>query len=40
LLESLDVLSANYIHTKAVFTGQTPAQIIGTLVQKEIAQTV
>jgi hypothetical protein len=40
LLESLDALSANYIHTKAVSTGQTPAEIIGALVRKEISQTV
>jgi hypothetical protein len=39
LLESLDPLSANYIHTKAAATGQTPAQIIGALVRKEISQT-
>jgi hypothetical protein len=39
LLESLDALSANYIHAKAVSTGQTPAQIIGVLVRKEISRT-
>jgi hypothetical protein len=31
LLESLDALSANYIHAKAEATGQTPAQVIGAL---------
>jgi hypothetical protein len=40
LLESLDPLSANYIHTKAAATGQTPARIIGALVRKEISRTV
>jgi hypothetical protein len=39
LLESLDALSASYIHAKAAATGQTPAQIIGALVRKEISQT-
>jgi hypothetical protein len=33
LLESLDSLSANYIHAKAEATGQTPAQVIGALVR-------
>jgi hypothetical protein len=39
LLESLDPLSAGYIHTKAAATGQTPAEVIGALVRKEISQT-
>jgi hypothetical protein len=37
LLESLDALSANYIHAKAEATGQTPAQVIGALVREKIA---
>jgi hypothetical protein len=37
LLESLDALSANYIHAKAKATGQTPAQVIGALVREKIA---
>jgi hypothetical protein len=37
LLESLDALSANYIHAKAASTGQTPAQIIGALVREKVA---
>jgi hypothetical protein len=37
LLENLDALSANYIHTKAEATGQTPAQVIGALVREKIA---
>jgi hypothetical protein len=32
---SLDELSANYIHAKAAATGQTPAQVIGTLVREK-----
>ncbi|MDR1247883.1 MAG: hypothetical protein LBK63_01145 [Treponema sp.] len=40
LLESLDALSANYIHTRAVSTGQTPAEVIGALALKEISQTL
>jgi hypothetical protein len=39
LLESLDALSASYIHTIAVSTGQTPAEVIGALVRKEISRT-
>jgi hypothetical protein len=37
LLESLDSLSANYIHAKAEATGQTPAQVIGALVREKVA---
>jgi hypothetical protein len=37
LLESLDALSANYIHAKAEATGQTPAQVIGALVREKVA---
>ena len=37
LLESLDALSANYIHAKAEATGQTPAEVIGALVREKVA---
>jgi hypothetical protein len=37
LLESLDALSANYIHARAEATGQTPAQVIGALVREKVA---
>ena len=37
LLESLDALSANYIHAKAEATGQTPAQVIRALVREKVA---
>jgi hypothetical protein len=40
LLESLDALSANYIHAKAEATGQTPAQVIGALVREKVAADV
>jgi hypothetical protein len=36
LLESLDALSANYVHAKARATGQTPAQVIGALVREKV----
>ena len=36
LLESLDALSANYIHAKAEAAGQTPAQVIGALVREKV----
>jgi hypothetical protein len=39
LLHSLDTVAANYIQTRAEATRQTPAQIIGELVRKEISQT-
>ena len=37
LLESLDTITANYIHTLAEAAGKTPAQIIGAMVRKEMA---
>jgi len=37
LLEVLDNVTANYILTKAEATNQTPAQIIGGIVHREIA---
>ena len=37
LMESLDALSANYIHAKAEATGQTPVQVIGALVREKVA---
>ena len=37
LLEVLDKVTANYILTRAQATNQTPAQVIGKLVHKEIA---
>ena len=37
LLESLDALSANYIHAKAEASGQTAAQVIGALVREKVA---
>ena len=37
LLESLDTVAANYIHVLAKAAGKTPAQIIGTMVRKEMA---
>lgn len=36
-LSCLDVVSSNYIITRAEATKQTPAQIIGKMVRKEIA---
>jgi hypothetical protein len=39
LLEALDSITANYIKTKAEATRQTPAEIIGQLVRKELAET-
>jgi hypothetical protein len=37
LLESLDTVTANYIHILAESAGKTPAQIIGAMVRKEMA---
>jgi hypothetical protein len=37
LLDALDVVSANYIKTKAEAAHKTPAQIIGELVREKIA---
>jgi hypothetical protein len=37
LLESLDALTASYIRAKAEAAGQTPAQVIGTLVREKVA---
>ena len=37
LLESLDTMSANYIHVLAETAGKTPSQIIGAMVRKEMA---
>jgi hypothetical protein len=39
LLNALDRLSANYILTKAHSTGQTPSQVIGNMVRRELAVT-
>jgi hypothetical protein len=39
LLEALDSVAANYIKTKAEATHQSPAEIIGQLVRKELAGT-
>jgi len=37
LLESLDTVTANYIHVLAETTGKTPSQIIGAIVRKEMS---
>jgi hypothetical protein len=37
LLSALDVVSANYIRTKAEATNRLPSQIIGDMVRKELA---
>jgi hypothetical protein len=37
LLDSLDTITAKYIKSKAEYTHQTPAQVIGSIVHKEIA---
>jgi len=37
LPESLDTITANYIHVLAEATGKTPAQIIRAMVRKEMA---
>ena len=37
LLESLDTISANYIHILAETAGKTPAQIIGAMVRREMS---
>ena len=39
LLQSLDTVAANYIQTRAEATHQTPAQVIGAMVRKELAAT-
>ena len=39
LLDALDSVAANYIKTKAAATNYNPAEIIGQLVRKEIAET-
>jgi hypothetical protein len=39
LLEALDSVAANYIRTKAEAAHQSPAEIIGQLVRKELAET-
>jgi hypothetical protein len=39
LFEVLDNVAANYIRTKAEATHQSPAEIIGQLVRKELAET-
>jgi hypothetical protein len=36
LLESLDVVTANYIHVRAEADHKTPAQIIETMARKEM----
>jgi len=37
LLESLDTVAANYIHSRAEADGQTPAEVIGAMVRREMA---
>ncbi|MDR3171003.1 MAG: hypothetical protein LBU17_05155 [Treponema sp.] len=37
LLNYLDSVAANYILTRSEATNQTPAQVIGNMVRKEIA---
>jgi len=37
LLESLDTVAANYIHTLAKADRKTPAEIIGAMVRREMA---
>jgi len=37
LLETLDSVTARYIMTRAEATNQTPAQVIGKMVHREIA---
>jgi hypothetical protein len=37
LLDALDKVSAQYLITKAAASGQTPAQIIGNMVRRELA---
>jgi hypothetical protein len=39
LLDALDSVAANYIRTKAETTRQSPSEIIGQLVRKELAET-
>ncbi|MDR1272663.1 MAG: hypothetical protein LBK04_06740 [Clostridiales Family XIII bacterium] len=36
LLGALDIVSANYIKTRAEATNQSPSQVIGEIVRKEI----
>jgi hypothetical protein len=40
LLDCLDTVTANYIQTRAEATKQTPAQVIGMLVRRELAATL
>jgi hypothetical protein len=40
LLDALDTVSKNYIQTRAEVTHQSPADIIGELVRKEIKAAV
>ena len=37
LLESLDTVTANYVHALAEATGKTPSHIIGAMIRKEMA---
>ena len=37
LLESLDAVTANYIHIRSEADHKTPAQIIGSMVRREMA---
>jgi len=37
LLECLDVVSSNYIHTRALALKKSPSEIIGELVREKIA---
>jgi hypothetical protein len=39
LLDALDVVSKNYIQTRAEATHKTPAEIVGELVRKELLAT-
>ena len=38
LLESLDTVTANYIHIRSEADQKTPAQIIGAMVRREMAE--
>jgi hypothetical protein len=40
LLRALDEVAANYILTRAEATHQTPSQVIGKMVRKELAVSV
>jgi len=37
LLESLDTVTANYVHALAEAAGKTPSHIIGAMIRKEMA---